>query len=156
LHYGEVCIGDVGAGKHYEYRAIGDTVNTVTRIEGANKAFGTRLLASEEILSGIGEFEVRELGLFRLLGKSKGLRLLELQGTLQSESDGDPRLTRDFSNGLSLFQQQCWEEAFQAFSRLQQAFPDDGPISYYAHLCDQYRRQPPAPDWDGAVELVVK
>ncbi|NNG45717.1 MAG: adenylate/guanylate cyclase domain-containing protein, partial [Deltaproteobacteria bacterium] len=37
LHSGEIVLGNVGAGHHFEYRPVGDIVNTATRIEGLNK-----------------------------------------------------------------------------------------------------------------------
>ncbi|HBS26300.1 MAG TPA: adenylate/guanylate cyclase domain-containing protein, partial [Gammaproteobacteria bacterium] len=50
LHCGEVSLGSVGSGKHFEFRAVGDVVNTTTRIEQLNKLLGTQLLASGEVL----------------------------------------------------------------------------------------------------------
>jgi adenylate cyclase len=43
LHCGEVVLGNVGAGEHFEYRAVGDIVNTAQRIEDLNKRLGTRV-----------------------------------------------------------------------------------------------------------------
>ena len=34
LHSGRLLLGSVGAIDHYEYRAVGDIVNTATRLEG--------------------------------------------------------------------------------------------------------------------------
>jgi adenylate cyclase len=50
LHSGAMLLGNVGALDHYEYRAVGDIVNTSSRIEGLNKQLGTRILVSEEVL----------------------------------------------------------------------------------------------------------
>lgn len=156
LHYGEVCIGDVGAGKHYEYRAIGDTINTASRIEGANKAFGTRILASEVAMSGVEDVAVRGLGTYRLMGKSKGLQLFEPMPSLHADSDRKRQLLQGFSEGVMLFRQGCWDEAFHRFSQLQRLFPEDGPICYYLELCDRYRQQPPEVGWDAVIELAIK
>ena len=53
LHSGRLLLGSVGAIDHYEYRAVGDIVNTATRLEGLNKHLGTRLLVSAEVLHGL-------------------------------------------------------------------------------------------------------
>jgi adenylate cyclase len=59
LHCGHMLLGSVGAGAHYEYRAVGDIVITATRIEGLNKLLGTRILVSEEGLSQVEGFLTR-------------------------------------------------------------------------------------------------
>jgi adenylate cyclase len=63
----------MGAMDHYEYRPIGDIVNTATRVEGLNKYLGTRVLASEEVIHQLDGFLTREVGTFLLAGKSKPL-----------------------------------------------------------------------------------
>jgi adenylate cyclase len=156
LHFGEVFIGDVGAGKHFEYRAVGDTVNTASRIEGANKFFGTRLLVSEEGLAGVKGLVIRELGLFRLAGKSKGVRLFEPLGLELGGRDEINHLAWSFDQALAVFQRREWGRAFELFSRLVQEYPHDGPSAYYLQLCDRYRQLPPSAGWDGVVELMLK
>jgi len=156
LHYGEVCIGDVGAGRHFEYRAIGDVVNTATRIEGANKFFGTRLLISEEGLEGVGDMMTRELGLFRLAGKSREVRLFELMGREPGCSECHPGFVTEFGRGLAAFRRHEWEAAFQRFSNAVRMQPDDGPSRFYLELSDKYRHTPPGAYWDGVVDLAIK
>jgi adenylate cyclase len=88
IHCGEIMIGHVGALDHFEYRAVGDIVNTATRIEGLNKQLGTRILASTSILHGLDGFVSRPVGRFLLAGKSKPLELHELVGH-SSATDAD-------------------------------------------------------------------
>lgn len=49
VHLGEAVIGTVGFGKHQRLTAIGNTVNTASRIEEATKEAGVRLLISENL-----------------------------------------------------------------------------------------------------------
>lgn len=53
LHSGPFSLGHLGAGQHYEYAPVGDTVNTVARIEKLNRKLKTRLLISETVMLGI-------------------------------------------------------------------------------------------------------
>jgi len=50
LHYGDAVIGTVSGGREERLTAIGETVNVASRIEGANKEAGTRLLISRGVL----------------------------------------------------------------------------------------------------------
>ena len=78
LHSGQLLLGSVGAMDHYEYRAVGDIVNTATRLEGLNKHLGTRLLVSADVLQGLEGLMSRELGAFLLAGKSRPIVVHEL------------------------------------------------------------------------------
>jgi len=55
LHSGQMFLGSIGGSHHYEYQAVGDMVNTATRIQGLSKYLGTRILASEATIDGLEE-----------------------------------------------------------------------------------------------------
>ncbi|MFW6260463.1 MAG: adenylate/guanylate cyclase domain-containing protein [Spirochaetota bacterium] len=55
LHSGPVIVGELGFAKKREFTAIGDTVNTASRIEALNKRAGTSVLVSEATHSAIRE-----------------------------------------------------------------------------------------------------
>ena len=78
LHAGEIVLGNVGAMDHFEYRAVGDIVNTANRIQGLNKQLNTRVIISEDTLRHLDNFITRELGVFRLAGKRNPVKLYEL------------------------------------------------------------------------------
>lgn len=80
LHCGTIALAHVGAGDHYEYRAVGDIVNTASRLEGLNKQQGTTILVSADMVDGIDEARVRPLGRFRLPGKRADIAVCELLG----------------------------------------------------------------------------
>ncbi|MEC9345378.1 MAG: adenylate/guanylate cyclase domain-containing protein [Pseudomonadota bacterium] len=46
VHSGEAAVGNFGGEDHFNYTAMGDAMNTAARLEGANKAFGTRVAIS--------------------------------------------------------------------------------------------------------------
>lgn len=80
LHCGTITLAHVGAGDHFEYRAVGDIVNTASRLEGLNKAQGTGILVSADMVAGLSEARVRPLGRFELPGKRSGIEVCELVG----------------------------------------------------------------------------
>lgn len=153
LDSGEILLGNIGAEQRFEYRAIGDIVNTASRIQGFNKWLGTRALVSESALDRSLGVTTREVGDFLLRGKTLPVRLYELSGT-ESGAD-EQRLREGFAAALERFRKADWERARQAFAELAERFPQDGPTRYYLGLAGQYCTH--APDsWDGAIAVSVK
>ena len=77
VHGGEVIVGNFGGTNIFDYRALGDPVNTAARLESVNKHLGTRICVSEEILRDCPDAAVRPVGRLVLKGKSRALGVFE-------------------------------------------------------------------------------
>ena len=156
LHSGYISLGSIGAINHYEYRPVGDIVNTASRIEDLNKYLGTRILISEEVLHQIEGFLTRKLGEFVFVGKSKPVTVYELISRTEESVEEQKNLCRIFSEGLNAYYTQSWEEAIQAFYAATKINRQDGPSTLYMHLCENYKVNPPRDVWDGWIRLKSK
>lgn len=128
LHVGELMLGPVGALDHYEYRAIGDVVNTASRIEALNKRLGTRILASEAAISGLAGIDCRRVGRFRLAGKADAVEVYEL---LRVPTAAQARARPLFASGLDAFAAGNARAARQAFDAARAADNDDTVAAFY-------------------------
>jgi len=155
LHCGDLVLGHVGAVDHYEYRAVGDTVNMSTRLEGLNKQLGTRILLSGDMVEDLDGYHTRELGSFLVMGKSQPITVYELIGQGESATVQVQRAHTLFAEGLSAIRAESWEQARLLFQRAIELDPDDGPARFYIGLAERYRIQPP-PEWNGVVRLDTK
>jgi adenylate cyclase len=153
LHCGELVLGHVGAADHYEYRAVGDIVNTASRVQALNKYLSTRILVSHEILEGVDGFLSRALGCFLLSGKTVPILIHELICRDREADAVRGQRCERFAEALRAFQAGCWDKAAKAFQALILAYGEDGPSRYYLQLCEHYRDAPPEPPWAGVVVI---
>ena len=71
INYGKVIVGNFDTGRMSKISAIGDAVNLASRIETANKDYGTKLLISQSALNEVqGLVETHKMYRSGLKGKS--------------------------------------------------------------------------------------
>jgi adenylate cyclase len=132
VDWGRVALTTVGAHAHYEYRAVGDAVNTAARIQEFNKKLGTRVLLSQPTIGDAGDkFLLRDLGSFLLRGKSHAVHLYELLDTKAQATGEQFELCERFAEAIELIDGAQTEEALSRFQAIQEAFPADGPTAFY-------------------------
>lgn len=120
VHSGEVIVGNFGGKTIFDYRALGDVVNTASRLEGANKYVGTLICASEATLAGCPDIATRRIGHLRVKGKSIPLTVYELL----DEQNLNPAALTAYQTAHELM---CAAkpEAISAFQHLVAVYPDD-------------------------------
>ena len=156
LHSGHMLLGTIGAVDHYEYRPVGDIVNTASRIEGLNKYLDTRILASEEVLYELDGFLTRDLGKFLLVGKSAPIVVYELMCRMEESTEQQRSFCAMFAEALSAYRRQSWEEAIEILHEFMKIYREDGPSIFYLTLSEKYRTNPPGEMWNGVVSLNKK
>jgi adenylate cyclase len=79
LHVGEVVLGAIGLPERSDYTAMGDTVNTASRMESLCKEFGVDSVLSAEIAAQVdGAVALRPLGEATVKGKARPITVFTL------------------------------------------------------------------------------
>ncbi|MBI3551859.1 MAG: adenylate/guanylate cyclase domain-containing protein [Elusimicrobia bacterium] len=157
INSGVVVAGLVQYGSWRHYTAFGGEVNLASRLEGANKFFGTRVLVSEAVFQNASDIVVgRSIGKVRVMGERIPVQVFELLGRKDRLSEGWREGLPSWTNGLDLFNARKFREAVPAFQKVLQVFPEDGPAGFYLKTAEDFSRTPPEAGWDGVFNLLAK
>jgi adenylate cyclase len=125
VHCGEVIVGNFGGKTLFDYRALGDPINTAARLESVNKHLGTRMCVSQDLLDGCTGVPVRAVGRVVLKGKRKALQVSTPDAALDTAACAP---ASDYAAALRLLQDGPARDALAAraqFEALAQRFPQD-------------------------------
>lgn len=145
IHSGSANIGNFGSPERFSYTALGDVVNQAARMEGANKAYGTQILISEETadLAG-GIVPLRRIDRVRVKGKT-------LPADFYTPCD-DPQLVQMTDRAWQPYINGDWPAALALWQEIHAQWPKDPvAIAFIEKLS-----QPVPSNWDGAWTMESK
>ena len=158
INTGSMIIGNMGSRDIFDYTVMGDAVNLGSRLEGANKQYGTYIMMSEATKDEVDEHIIsRELDSIRVKGKTEPVIVYEIIGR---KDDGIPENRQKaidlFLQGFQSYKKQEWDEAISQFKQALEHNPDDPPSKIYIERCEAFKVSPPPEDWDGVYTMTTK
>ena len=154
---GEALVGSIGSELMMSYTVMGDTVNLASRLEGANKVYGGRVLVSAATVAGADEaIETREIDRVVLLGQTQQQAIFEIMGRKGKLTPVQVELRTHYSEGLAAYRGRHWDEARRAFAAALESVPNDGPSMTFIKRIDGLATNPPGDGWDGSWHLEQK
>jgi len=155
ISHGEVIVGSLGHPQRMEFTTIGDGINTAARLESATKQFGCRILAGgsvEELTRE--EFHYREVGLVKLVGKARAIRIFTPLGAKGSPC---PAWLEAHGAALELYRNRDFRAAEAGFEAVLAGMGGkDKLCEMYLAECRACLANPPGAEWDGAWTLTEK
>jgi class 3 adenylate cyclase/CHASE2 domain-containing sensor protein len=154
LNSGTALVGNIGSRRRFNYTAMGDMVNLASRLEGANKYFGTSIMAAEATVAATGDaFVWRELDLIRVQGRLQPVRIFEPLAAAGQAGPDDLAQAAAYADGLAHWRARDFAGAAECFARF--AHADPAAAAFLARA-KGLAAHPPEPNWEPVYRLEGK
>ncbi len=126
VHTGVAMVGNVGTRSRLKYSALGDMLNTGSRLEGLNKTIGTRICVSGEIVGKAQRHRFRPIGSFVVKGRHAATDVFEPLAPEDLESDRIGRYEAAFRMVMAGL-----PETAEQFAALHREYPEDPCVAFH-------------------------
>jgi adenylate cyclase len=153
---GEVVIGNIGTATKKNFTVIGDSVNLASRLEGANKLYGTEILVDVRTRQLAKSWVIfREVDQIRVVGKQEPVRVFEPLAMVGGQTANYAHQYGDYEKALGLYRERQFSQAIEALRRMLSLKPNDGPSKWLLAVCERLVRETPR-DWEPVTTATSK
>ncbi|MBA4136926.1 MAG: hypothetical protein C0518_06380 [Opitutus sp.] len=157
LNTGEMIVGNLGSSRKKNYTVMGDAVNLASRLEGANKHFGTGILLGEETARRVqGEFATRPLARLRVKGKLQAIEVHTLHGVPAELPEHERAFLTHYRAGYDAYCARAFDRAAEELEAADRLMPGDLTTQRLREESRRFRTTPPPDNWEPVLTLDSK
>ncbi|MFV1959813.1 MAG: adenylate/guanylate cyclase domain-containing protein, partial [Planctomycetota bacterium] len=157
LNTGTAIVGNMGSDQRFDYTCMGDAVNVASRLEGANKAFGSRILIGSRTFEECrAQIVARPIARIVLVGRSEPEPVFELLALKEGASSDLLAHVAAFEAALEAARRGDLEAARRALDEAEGLRPGDGPTAWLRGLVERLAQGEEPSPWSGLVTLTGK
>ncbi len=145
LNSGDALVGNIGSGRRFNYTVMSDAVNVASRLEGANKYFGTSIMASQMTVAlTAATFAWRELDAIRVKGRSDPVKIYEPLAESGRQTPQQSATAAAYAEGLACWRAREFSGAMKCFDRVAEVDP---PSALFRKRAKTFADNPPPQEW---------
>ena len=146
INSGPAIVGNMGSDLRFDYTAMGDSVNLAARLEGVNKAYGTKILLSESTATLLNNrILLRPIDRVRVKGKALPVNVFT--------PCKDAVLVAKTQLAWEAYLACNWNHARECWNEIRKIAPHDHLIEEFEARILEYMATPPPVNWDGSIAL---
>jgi len=147
LDAGVAIVGNIGTQERINYTAIGDVINSASRLQAQNSNYDTSIIISENVWVHVKDhFLTRPMDTVMVKGKENTIKIFELIAKLSADesiiaTENQKKLATSFTQAFELYERGKWDQSLSILKDIIRECPGDKLTQIYIERIQKNKDQ---------------